>query len=470
MEYGTWNVAVIDFAVEENGVITCGHQEGEALGNRIFTLMRNEYGDDQTRRTPCIAGDDDERRAEAAAYAQSLNANVVIYGVIRLDEPIGQATFTPELYIHPAERDRVLYAEEILGQTTFGSPVQFDPITTSGPENEKIDRRLAALRHFVEGVRHYIVDNFDDARDQLQAALSELDGEGVAQASDDNQAEGDVHARAVVHEFLAATELSKGIWYEVDQGDTEQAILHYTQAISEAQRAHDLWPSYARPFLAKGSAMFSLALAQRPDGPLPASVDQLPLDHPVQCFGDEQDPSLTFQQMLRISWQCYADALEQYADALEQEEQVQEMVLDSKVRYTQGNMLVLWSQYSETKYWRAAWEHMDELINVYERANPEDQIRLRRIAAHAYARRGLVQAYYLPDRGCRDRLQQAAADYDMAIGLLVEPVPGGASCADNLDNCQEGDQRFIETYREQREILDNVIGQADITLPGCQDQ
>lgn len=118
-----------------------------------------------------------ERARNAEAVAQAHDADLVIYGVLRL-EP-NQTSLQPELYV---KNNKLYKAEEAAGQYTFGSPltvanrIDRNPVASS-VLSKSLNTRVVSLVHFVIGLGYFSLSKYDDATTYFeQANQQSLDG------------------------------------------------------------------------------------------------------------------------------------------------------------------------------------------------------------------------------------------------------------------------------------------------------
>ena len=111
----------------------------------------------------------EERQAAAAALAQRLNADVVVYG--NIDTSARPAQFRPEFYVSPS----LMGAEESTGPNAFGAPVTLRLPLTDRPDNRvllarEFIPRIEALTAFMFGLAYFKADIPDAALEQFESA------------------------------------------------------------------------------------------------------------------------------------------------------------------------------------------------------------------------------------------------------------------------------------------------------------
>jgi tetratricopeptide (TPR) repeat protein len=193
MPVGELNVAVADFGqVDAQGRVRRS-EDGRNLSEWMFRALQKEYeslpddidaplvwhdsmGPTKKRaRIGLIGGHTvEEREAAAAAVADRIHANVVIYGNLSPDED--NATFTPEFYI----AEVVGEADEIVGPHRLGSPIDLklpiDPHDqVTGVYLEKyLGSRTDLLTWFTQGLVYDLAGQHEQAFDLFQQAEAEV--------------------------------------------------------------------------------------------------------------------------------------------------------------------------------------------------------------------------------------------------------------------------------------------------------
>ena len=108
-----------------------------------------------------------------AELAQKINAQVVIYGNLRLDQ--STASFVPEFYVAPVRGE----ADEILGRYQLGAPIDLQTPLNLDEQglslNIKLTSRTKALSRFTIGLMYDLLGDSEDALKVFQQAIDELD-------------------------------------------------------------------------------------------------------------------------------------------------------------------------------------------------------------------------------------------------------------------------------------------------------
>jgi hypothetical protein len=393
-----------------------------------------------------ISGSAQERAAQAAALAEQLQADVVIYGLIKVDavEP-GTSTYYPEIYVNQAAKDAVVVGEEILGATQFGAFINFNPTIDRGPEVEAFASRVDQLGYFLVGLQYYQSERLAEARESFCSALV---GQQARSASPcDILAHPDEitlpdEAASVIYVFLGALE-------------GRVSPPNITVALAHLEKAHQLWPAYARPFISKGTILYRQALALLSDTrPL---VTAKSVQSPGQCFTGATTLSNDFTVLTSQTLTCFNEAL----TAAEQPANVD---VRPKVLLSIASLsLVLVSAVDDPEYhWQNARMALDEVIVAYEQGDSAFQQRFRRYAGYAYGRRGLIILYYpsytAPTEKSLEEYRQAAAYYRTALDLLQIT----AACRADSSACLALDQRAIEEFQKE---LANIEQRLTNTTP-----
>lgn len=169
---GDFNIAVAQFGeITDEGVIES--VQAAKISNSLFNYLDSEYKATDFglevqathKNIPIIFED-----LEAEALAQRINADVVIYGNVSVND--GVAEFCPRFYVadHPD-------TQELTGQNKLAHPIEFN-ISELGFQDE-INRRLrgqaSILVSFTEGLVYLSSDNLDGATNSFQQAINEAE-------------------------------------------------------------------------------------------------------------------------------------------------------------------------------------------------------------------------------------------------------------------------------------------------------
>lgn len=459
-----FNVAIAGIAVDDgNGVGVGNHPVGERLSDLLFReLGRNNDIDGligwksylgegvlQYRGTSqgvgFITGTSEERTARAASLAARLNADIVVYGLVALDaaEP-GRSIYYPELYINPelVGKESAVYGEEILGSIQLGVFVDFDPGADRGASVEAFSARIDQLGYFLVGLEEYYTDRFNEARQSFCLALGErlvnsaqpcdiLDQPAAITLPDE--------AVAVIFVFLGALE------GRAPEANTPLALAHL-------ERAHELWPTYARPFISKASILYRQILnSLTTPGTTTNTAQQRQLD---QCFNGTAALPHSLDGLVQQTIAC----LDSARTAPEQPANVD---VQPKMLLSIGslNLLLAATTRENEPYWASARQALNDVIAMYEAGDEDFRTRFRRYAGMAYGRRGLITVYYpdylAPTEKALDEYRQALADYRKALELMETT----SACRVNLDACLDADEETIAQFRVELERLERRVGE-----------
>jgi tetratricopeptide (TPR) repeat protein len=397
MESSGWNIVVAGIGVfDEEREEAVDHQHGSNLSAQIARKL-DDYDDANLRLwddpgVGFVTGTADEREERAEAIAKTLNANVVVYGVITETVSGIQATFTPEFYVNDTgSLSAFAYATEILGAEQFGKPVTYTLGVPDGDStlNDAMDERLSALRYFVRGLRLFVADNYASARVEFCSAILQAEHiDNRCVTVNEPNAETDTSHTAVVHLYLGALEFR--------EGNLDDAFRH-------AVTAQEIWPEYPRPLMTKGALFSSLANAQYAEvlaGTYSPPPQAVPLGENVSCVEIDTIPNLTIEDNLKLAQRCYEAALELVIS--DDASRVSAADVEPKVLMSLGSIAFILADIGHAE-WQTAREIYHEVIAIHaaaaqaeppgpEAEDDEDKQPepLERMAAHASARLGYI--------------------------------------------------------------------------------
>ncbi len=434
-----WNLTIAGIGVAPDGSAVDG-QAGLDLSDRLHSVLEASVGPDHIRGwrdagVGTVTGNAEQRRRQAEEIARLVNADVVVYGLITPTTP-GRAHFAPEFFIagaDPVAGPIQVYGAELLGPEQFGSAIPFS--LSADEPNPEIRARIEVLKSFLAGLRYYLEQDFDQARVELAGTLELLDGH-----------DGDPQAGSVVHLFRGALEIALGDRAQLEH-QAAAARDYYRQAQAQVLQAHEKWPGYARPYLSQGTVYSQLALMQI-NGLAAAAPERT--DVQAGCFDQAGLPELTAQEYLMLARSCYDEGLRASGQAAS-------MDLEPKIRFSRGSIDLAASIYGGQDYWQRAGNSFSQVIDFHEQADATLKQRLRVVAAHAYAKRGLITICRpdcdAPAVKSADEYRAAAGDYRHALALLRSPE----GCANDTKRCYPDDVPFIETYQEQLDRLNRHL-------------
>jgi tetratricopeptide (TPR) repeat protein len=278
MESG-FNVVVNEFTVVDKNGSMVSSQDGRAVADYIYDNLSYNFdefnlGERYYIRPPehtcLIKGDSrDEREVNAEALAERINADIVVYGVIRKGD--GPALFSPEFYVNYKSFQE---AGEITGQHEFGDslsiPLPFDPLKINPSNNPALVARTQALSLVTVGLSYYSIDNYEVAsRYFLQAKNIK----GWA----------NLPGKEIIYLLLGNTgnrrySAGKSAEYAVRVSYLEEALSNYNEALG-------LNDNYARAMVGKAGALYLQALGNPADNDF-ANLDIAKLDEAVRLYND----------------------------------------------------------------------------------------------------------------------------------------------------------------------------------------
>ena len=173
---GGFNVAVADFQVSGDGQ---GAEDAEDLADgfaRAIERNRDQFSEEDV--DVAHPGDigqikgqtDSERAASAQALAVQLKADIVIYGVIALENK--QATVNPRFFLNDEEYVR---AAEVTGEYRLGSPIIIPNISNNRLRSDAIEifeKRIQALSYLTSGLSDFYATYYADATTKFNQALA----------------------------------------------------------------------------------------------------------------------------------------------------------------------------------------------------------------------------------------------------------------------------------------------------------
>ena len=182
---GDYNIAVAEFQSVDADGRPVSSPEAHALAQSVHDVLEQQLesieqgGFDLNLRAPAetgqIRGSTPERRAEAAAAAaERIRADVIVYGTLRADVP---NQFTAEFFLS----DRQLQnAEELFGQHDLGSVIATTGDIGRNPVirrdlRDRILGRARALAEFIVGLSYYGANQPEPALGHFEAASRTAD-------------------------------------------------------------------------------------------------------------------------------------------------------------------------------------------------------------------------------------------------------------------------------------------------------
>ncbi len=226
----SFNVAVAEFATAAGASSATATDLGTALFEQVAGALEelqftDVWGPDQAGR---ISGDSrEERAADAEELADRINADLVVYGVLRGTGRDGE--FLPEFFVN----DRQLPgASELTGAYVLGDGDPFDSTLDAVDElRDRLAGRANGLAQFVIGLSAYSRGSFDRALDRFEQAAAvpgwrEEDGKEV-------------------------------LWLYL--GNTHGRLRDYSSAGAAYETALGINPDYARAIVGQADIGFQLS-------------------------------------------------------------------------------------------------------------------------------------------------------------------------------------------------------------------
>lgn len=409
-----WNIVVAGVGVERDSVVV-SDPVGTDYSVCLASALDQSSAHIRDARHPSVGsvvGDEDARREQVAAIARRNNADVVIYGVIT-GLGSGAAEYRPEFYI---ERSAAPFAAEIGGPEQFGEAIPFS--TENDCDTVTLDRRMLTMRPFFEGLQEYSSGLFDNGRSSLTRARDEA----LASASK--------QTAAVIATFAGALEESARTAGK--DGDYGRAMELYDQAIG-------LWEEYPRPYLGRAAVLYQLARVEFAGG---TWIDVAPAAPAGACDEPIDPVGLSTGAKLQYALVC----LQKAADL---SREVPSADVDVKADFSRGEILLLLSGYTSLDGWAEAEGLLRGVIDRYQASGEATQWRIKRLAAHAYARLGLALLCKpqcdSPAQKTLAEYQQAENDYREAVRMLREI----ADCVDPRRTCHPTDAASIAAFEAQ---------------------
>jgi tetratricopeptide (TPR) repeat protein len=291
--------------------------------NLIMTIWGPEQVGD-------IKGKDQDSRAQnAAKLANDINADMVIYGFVDVNQLLWQVV--PEFYLKDTS---FIQAEEIVGQYEFGSPIAMpgnDNITGRVELGEQMTVRSKVLSRIAIGLAYFAIHNYDKSMNYLEST------ENIPEWTDDQ-------SKKVVY-LLIGNAAGKA-------NQIAKAEEYFRESLIKD-------PNYARAYVGLGSVAYSQALA-------PYNVSKNPKD--IDLANLEQ-------------------AITQYHKALQSTDKPPLSDIEIKVHFGLGQCYILLVLSGNEKTFDLAVEEFNQVIKGY---NNGENPRVQELASEAHARLGLI--------------------------------------------------------------------------------
>jgi len=356
---GEFRIAIAAFAED-------GRDLPEDIGYTVADGINIRLGDDLREitvgpkveiwgpdRVGTVKGKTPEDRAEnAGKLAPKIHAHMIIYGIVE-ETPNGMVV-TPEFYL---DTQGFHEGSEVIGQYEFGSPFPLpgadDPAWAYDFDRE-MQTRSDIISSLSIGLSYFAVHEYEKSLEVFQNIES-------TDSWPDNQGKETLYA-------LVGFAAGKAQKYDLTKSALEKAI--------------QINPDYARPYIGMANLDYILALQPFDKSKERTDVDQELLD---KCF-------------------TYLEKAESSSEKPPLAE------VETKIHFSRGQCLWLKTYTGELPNFNASIQEFNAVIEDYaDGGNP----RVRELAAEAHARLGLI--YQLSGD-----LPQAAANYRIAADLLPD--------------------------------------------------
>lgn len=417
-----WNIVVAGIGVERNGVVVAD-SVGVNYSICLASVLERNASHIRDVRHPNVGtvyGDERARHEQATEIANRNNADIVIYGVIT-DLGSGAAEYHPEFYI---DRSAAPFAAEIGGPEQFGEALSFN--TENDCDTVSLDSRMTVIRPFFEGLQEYSSGLFANGRSSLERARAEaLKAESP-------------HTAAVIATFAGALEESARTAGK--DGDYERALQLYDQSIN-------LWDRYPRPYLGRAAVLYQLARSELVDGVV---IDAAPAAKQDACDKPINPVTLSPGEKLQHALICLEKASELSLVTPTAD-------INIKTKFSRAEILLLLSSYTNLDHWDEAQELFQDVINQYNASSEATQVRVKRLAAHSYARIGLA---IICRPNCDNPAQKTQPEYERAEVMYrqaVQMLREIADCVDVKRTCHPTDAKSIAVFETQISDIEQYI-------------
>lgn len=371
---GQFNIAVAPFNVYGEGREVQRAQEfAENLAITIQNTtneLSSSFGDRIKVRPPRqvnpLKGETEvELTHSASELAKKINANVVIYGSIKVED--WKVIITPQFYINDQKHDGVFEVNEISsnstilplsGQYRMGEEIPLESLDKTDRDyaENRLQKRLHALTFIINGLSHYLSGKYEKSTEAFQNALDQ-------NAWDNSN---------VLYILL---------------GNAELKLKHFSEARGYYEEALKLNETYPRAYIGRGiisyAEVFQAAEISGYD-----AIDFDKLDKAIEDFESALDLSENQPELANIRIKAYFPMGQAH------------LLKGLKYFYHKSNL--------GNEEWTKATNAFQNVIDDYQEG--DDEI-AQELAAHSYARIGFMQKKY-------KRLQDAKTSYQDAIELL----------------------------------------------------
>jgi tetratricopeptide (TPR) repeat protein len=325
-------------------------------------LVITVWGPDQVG---SISGDTAEQRAQAAAkIASSINADMVVYGVVDVSSDPWKVV--PEFFI---AADNFYEAREIVGQNDLGTPIELPGASNTAARYEfgkQMFARGKALSLMSVGLGYFALHEYESALETFQKGL-DIDG------WQDDQGKKVLY----IMTGFAASKVGEGM---AQKQSLEEAAKYFDLGQQYLQSAVSIDPEYTRPYIGLANLSYLLALQ-------PSNKSKKLADIDVALLQD-----------------CY-----RYLDHAEAASNKPPLAdAETKIHFARGQCSMMEVLSGHARDLAPAIHEFEQVIADYgDGANP----RIQELAAEAHARLALIA------RETGDN-ETAAGEYGTAASLL----------------------------------------------------
>lgn len=359
-----------------------------------------------------------DRERKARSLAETSNADLVIYGVVRKEgiyyifEPsfyINRAYFEPDLF------DRSSLTAEII--IIGGEDIDLDDFQS----------RLVVVQHFVFGLLHYIEADYEAARAEFALAIAE----------DERTRQTEEIGTPLLYIYAGNSALR--------QEDFEAALFYFNTALEM---------NYPRAYIGRGLAIFAPVRNFRPTYNPDLSSEYLPqMEQNLLCGQRPPEPeeefSLTESPLEGNNQKRVFMAIDCYEAALASIDRSSDIGLRALLGLGEAYE---WLSRGGGNFWEQSDAFYSEIITIYEESDVTRQDQLRFWAGHAYGGHATALTHL---GGTNDDYAEAVCMYELAISLLT---------VENYYN--KVNQNAIEYYQGEVDSFRYSLQAQDIT-PVC---
>ncbi|MBK8784710.1 MAG: hypothetical protein IPO22_23595 [Anaerolineales bacterium] len=311
----------------------------------------------------------EDRAKNAGELASNIRAHMIIYGVVE-ETPNGMIV-VPEFYL---DTQGFHEGSEVIGQYELGSPFPL-PGANNPAWAYDFDREMQTRSDIISslsiGLSYFAVHEYEKSLEVLQS-IESIDN------WEDDQGKETLYA-------LIGFAAGKAKQYDLTESALEKAI--------------DINPDYARPYIGMANLNYILAL---------------------QPFDESKDPADVDQKLLE---KCFT-YLEKAEDAPEKPPLAE---AETKIHFSRGQCLWLKTYTGELPDFSLSVKEFEAVIASYDDGN---NLHVRELAGESYARLGLI--YRLTGD-----LPRALENYQTAADLLADIPERQAQFQDRADEIRE---------------------------------